>query len=836
MYKNQIRPFPLTHIAAVASALLCALTKPALAVGIVPDGSTATSVSTAANGRQTVAIAPAAGGVSSNTYRSFNVSAVGADLNNTGINARTIVNQVTSTNPSLIQGAVNVLGSRANVILANPNGITVDGGSFVNAGHVVLSTGQVSFSDITLAPGQIQRDVVLTTNGGAIIIGAGGLTGTLINLDLVSKQLAVNGPVTNDYSSSTGGIRAITGNSTTTWDTGLSPSDNGHDWLVGLTSPGVPGAGYAVDITQAGGLTAGRVQLIVTDQGAGVRSAGTLNATAGDAVVQANGDITIAGGSVTAANDVTMTTPGAVSVQGTPMTAGSNANVTAGTSIAVAGGAVESGNATTLNAQGGPMTLQDTKVTASQDVSLTATEVFSAQGSQVLAGQDVSLQAMGITLSADGNGASTVSAGRNATLASSGDLTSTGSTVKAGNDTAVSAAGAVTLQDAQAFAANDLSLDAGGALSMQGGQIGANHNATLQAAGITVSDDASGPATVRADNALALKSAGDISDTGSLIQAGVVQPDGSLLGGDLMLDAGGSITNRSDATNLGILFSANGQVLLTAQGDITNDNARILANGGISLAAQGDVNNVIDHSGGVNGGTPVAYSDEGGGFLFFQHQSSGFNVDYGTVNAPDQLAYIASSAGPVAITGRNVTNSGGMIEASNGDVNIIARDAFTNAAVFAGQASYSQSCFILCHGSASSSVTPYGGSIMAGGDMTIKAGTSAANIGGNVYAHGDLTVDAPLTYATGVTGYLSINQDRGFKAFFGSTWAQLIAMDIGGGFTADGLVTLTGDAIVNGGYISGGQGVRGQLTTLRAPSRTPVQIGQHLGLTTWLWF
>jgi hypothetical protein len=50
-------------------------------------------------------------------------------------------------NSSLIQGAVYVLASRTNVILANPNGITVDGGSFVKAGHGVLSTGQMSFDD-----------------------------------------------------------------------------------------------------------------------------------------------------------------------------------------------------------------------------------------------------------------------------------------------------------------------------------------------------------------------------------------------------------------------------------------------------------------------------------------------------------------------------------------------------------------------------------------------------------------------------------------------------------------------------------------------------------------
>jgi adhesin HecA-like repeat protein len=448
----------------------------------------------------------------------------------------------------------------------------------------------------------------------------------------------------------------------------------------------VRGTAYAVDITQAGGLTAGRVQLIVTDQGAGVRSAGTLNATAGDAVVQANGDITVAGGSVRSANDVTMTTPGVVSVQGA--------------------------------------------------------------------------------------------------------------------------------------------------------NIAANDDVSINAGSIAISDIAASSSTLAAGNAIALTASGDISNTGILIQAGLVQPDGTLSGGDLTLNAGGSITNRSDAANLGILFSANGQAVLKAQGDITNDNARILANGNVTLAAQGNVNNVIDHAGGVNGGTPAAYFDEGGRFLFFQHTSSGFNVDYGTVTEPDQLATIASTGGNVTVSGRNVTNSGGVIQSDDGDVNITAQNAFTNGSVFSGQASYSHSCFIFCHGSASSSVTPSGGTIQAGGNVAIKAGTSAANIGGNVYAHGNLTVDAPLAYATGVTGYSSINQDRGFKAFFGSTWAQLIAMDIGGGFTADGLVTLTGDAIINGGYVSGGQGqsVSGQVTTLRAPSRTPVQIGQHLGLMTWLWF
>ncbi|WP_080413436.1 filamentous hemagglutinin N-terminal domain-containing protein [Burkholderia ubonensis] len=655
------------------------------AAGIVADGGTTTSTSVGANGRQTVNIAPAIGGVSNNTYSSFNVSKAGADLNNIGINARTIVNQVTSTNPSLIQGNINVLGPRANVILANPNGVTVDGGSFTNTGHVVLSTGQVSFSDLMIAPGVTQRNVVLTTDRGAITIGPGGLSGTLVNLDLIAKQLSINGPVTNDFTSSTSGIRAIVGDSTATYDTSFSPSDNGHDWLIGTSSPDTKNNAVAVDITAAGGLTAGRVQLIVTDKGAGVHSLGKVYANAGDVVVTSTGDVTVADGSIKGERDVAIATSGAV--------------------------------------------------------------------------------------------------------------------------------------------------------SLQGAQVTATNNATIQAGSIALSDDAAGLSTLSAGNTITLTSSGAIANTGSLIQAGTTASGGSTTGGDVVMNATGDITNRSTASNLGIVFAANGKARLTAGGNIINDNARILSNDAVELTAAGDVQNVIDHTGGANGGQPTAYSNRGGSFLFFTHTTSGFNVDYGTVSQPDQLAYIAAVHGPVTISARNFANSGGIVQSNDSDVKITAQNAFTNAAVFSGQASYTRSCWIFCHADASSNVTPYGGTIQAGGDIAIKAGTVARNIGGNVFATGDIKVDAPVTYAQGVTGYSAINQHRGFKAFFGSTWAQIIAMDVGGGFTANGTVKLTGDGVIDGGSFSGGKGVTaaGGITTARAPSRTAVQIDQHLGLTTWWW-
>jgi hypothetical protein len=375
------------------------------------------------------------------------------------------------------------------------------------------------------------------------------------------------------------------------------------------------------------------------------------------------------------------------------------------------------------------------------------------------------------------------------------------------------------------------------ALSLQGSQVSAGNNVTVNANGITLTDDVTGPSFLTAANAVSLTSTGDIASTGSLIQAGNVASDGTASGGDVTLTASGNITNDSSAANLGIIFAANGATSLTAQGDITNDNARILANQAVSVVAQGDVLNLIDHTGAaIDAAQPVAYSSSSG-FLFFRHNTTGFDVDYGTVAQPGQLAYIASTGGVVTISGRNVTNSGGIIQSNDAAVTINAQQAFLDEAVFAGQASYSRTCWIVCHASASSDVTPYGGTVQAGTDISITAGTSATDIGGNIFALGNLAVSAPTTWAQGVLGYSAINQDSGFKAFFGSTWAEIIATDIGGGFTADGQVTLTGDGVIDSGYISGGKGVSatGGITTISAPSTTPVQLGEHLGLTSWWW-
>lgn len=140
----------------------------------------------AANGVDLVQIAEVNGnGVSRNLYSDFNIKSTGLILNNAtkytktelggyidrnmflaGKGARVILNEVTSSNASTLNGYLEVAGNKASVVIANANGISVNGLGFINTDNVVLSTGAVTnWTDGNLKFGNNKGDMIIAGDG-----------------------------------------------------------------------------------------------------------------------------------------------------------------------------------------------------------------------------------------------------------------------------------------------------------------------------------------------------------------------------------------------------------------------------------------------------------------------------------------------------------------------------------------------------------------------------------------------------------------------------------------------------------------------------------------------
>ncbi|QFU16334.1 filamentous hemagglutinin N-terminal domain-containing protein [Microvirga thermotolerans] len=258
---------------------------------VAPDGGTRTSVTTASTGRVKVNIAPAnPSGISHNTYTDFSAPKPGLELNNRGIDASTIVNEVTSSRRSILNGPIEVIGSRAHVVVANPNGITVDGGRFINTGGVALSGGKVRFENA--AAGLV--NTVVTAGTGDIAIEGAGLSGAMTTLQLVAGRLKIDGPVSNEQVSPSADIALVGGRSEVELDSSVSPLTTLRPWAWRRAFDGAAN-GIVVDVTPRGSLSASRVRIAVNGRGAGVSYAGKGQATIGDFTISADGKVSTKG-------------------------------------------------------------------------------------------------------------------------------------------------------------------------------------------------------------------------------------------------------------------------------------------------------------------------------------------------------------------------------------------------------------------------------------------------------------------------------------------------------------------------------------------------------------
>ena len=266
---------------AIFAALLATNSAPwipmALANPVVPaQGALGPKTEEARNGMTVVNInTPNDKGLSHNLYDAFNVDNKGLILNNSnrpvntelagyimgnpnlvGPTANTILNEVTGTGATSMNGALEVAGNKAHVIIANPNGISVNNGTFINANSATLTTGNPIINNGSITGYQVQQ--------GSITVGEKGLNASkTARTDLLAEAVQLNGKVWAKDAQVVTGKNAVSVDSS---GTVTNVHKTGESNQVGL------------DVAAIGGMYANSMYLVGTNDGFGVNNQGVLSA------------------------------------------------------------------------------------------------------------------------------------------------------------------------------------------------------------------------------------------------------------------------------------------------------------------------------------------------------------------------------------------------------------------------------------------------------------------------------------------------------------------------------------------------------------------------------
>nr|WP_283240247.1 hemagglutinin repeat-containing protein [Xylella fastidiosa] len=182
--------------------------------------------------------------------------------------AKIILNEVNSSTPTQLHGSMEVAGARAQLIIANPSGITCNGCGVINAHQLTLTTGTPVFN----TRGALEHYRV---QGGAIQIDGLGLDSHSADYTaLIARTVQLNA-----------GLWAHTLQTTT------GPATVALDGHPTASLPATPGdrPTVALDVSALGGMYAGKITLIGTEHGLGVRNAGQLSATSAPLTVTVDG-------------------------------------------------------------------------------------------------------------------------------------------------------------------------------------------------------------------------------------------------------------------------------------------------------------------------------------------------------------------------------------------------------------------------------------------------------------------------------------------------------------------------------------------------------------------
>ncbi|MBI7799972.1 DUF637 domain-containing protein, partial [Pseudomonas aeruginosa] len=541
-----------------------------------------TGLGQAGNGVPIVNIAtPNGAGLSNNHFRDYNVGANGLILNNAtgktqgtqlggiilgnpnlkGQAAQVILNQVTGGNRSTLAGYTEVAGQSARVIVANPHGITCQGCGFINTPRATLTTGKPIMDGQRLERFQV--------DGGDIVVeGAELNVGNLEQFDLITRSAKLNAKL---YAKN---LNIVTGRNDVQADS-LQATPRAAD---GSEKPEL-----AIDSSALGGMYAGAIRLVGTEQGVGVKLAGDMAASGGDIRIDASGKLSLAQAS--SQGDLKIAAQ-AVELNGKTYAGGSaeirsaeelvnRQSLAARERIALEAAHID--NAGVIEAGVEP----DERRNARGDLelrsgtlrnagSLVASRALEAKASQALDNQGGSLK--GATVRVDG-----------------GHLDNRGGKLLAEGELRVEASSLDNRQDGLLQSRDRAVVKTRGDLDNRGGQvIGLND---LEVGAATLDNGQQGLLGSQQStrvSAQALVNRGDGEVSGKRVEARVGSLDnrgGKLIGDDLLVVASGAIDNR-----LG-LFSAANRLDLRARSLDNSGKGTLSSRGGLEVSLGGLLDN-----------------------------------------------------------------------------------------------------------------------------------------------------------------------------------------------------------------------------------------------------
>lgn len=276
----------------------------------------APQMSSAANGRDVVNIVnPNSDGISHNKYESFDIAKDnGAILNNSQKNgisvtggymganpnlsssAKLIVNEIISTKNTSLDGMLEVFGKNADIIIANENGLVVNGATFINAGGVTLTTGLIDDTNAQISVRQ----------GNISILGGGvGIDGDYFSI--ISRSMRLSGNISKINEGVLDKVNFIAGLNDVNLESSMRNPTIKTSFQSELEKPK-----FSIDANMLGSMYVGYINFVSTEDGVGVRHSGVIK-SASDIVIDAKGNI---GTSALMAQNIDLKTSGDISNEG----------------------------------------------------------------------------------------------------------------------------------------------------------------------------------------------------------------------------------------------------------------------------------------------------------------------------------------------------------------------------------------------------------------------------------------------------------------------------------------------------------------------------------------